>query len=215
MFYPPMDDFDQRISQLNAELETVEGNNKASLDPGELDSRIDDLKAELAKVKSDRAECAKSFFVKPPSPPPDARRAGIGPALMGSIWVCIGCAIFFLPLGVGTAIFLEEFQPRNKFLRYLSGLAQLNISNLAGVPSIVYGILGLTVFASMFGIMGSPTEPKLEVGTTFYRQYLTEGTQVVLIPTDSRDQIPTLSDEMVVQKSDGTEIALNLSLIHI
>ena len=101
---------------------------------------------------------------------------------MGSIWVCVGCAIFFLPLGVATAIYLEEFKPRNKILRWFSGILQLNISNLAGVPSIVYGILGLTAFASMFGVFGSPNDPALEIGTKFTRQYLTEGMEVVLLP---------------------------------
>ena len=61
------------------------------------------------------------------------------------------CGVFAIPIGIGTAIFLEEFQPRNRWLRYFHGLVQLNINNLAGVPSIVYGILGVTAFVYMFG----------------------------------------------------------------
>lgn len=209
VFFPPLDDFDQRISQITGELERLK-QKKTAAEDGDIDSQIEDLNAQLAEVQSARAECSQSFFVKPPAPPPDARKAGIGPALLGSIWVCLGCAIFFLPLGVGTAIFLEEFKPRNKFLLFISGLLQLNISNLAGVPSIVYGILGLTAFATMFGVMGSPHDPKLEVGSTFYRQYLTEGMEVVLIPTESRDDVPVLTNGMRAETSNGQEITLNI-----
>lgn len=216
MFFPPLDDFDQRISQISSELDALAEKKSQALEQNDdsvlssLESQMEALNSELTHVNSERDECSKSFFVKPPSPPPDARKTGIGPALMGSIWVCVGCAIFFLPLGVGTAIFLEEFQPRNKSLRRLSGLLQLNISNLAGVPSIVYGILGLTAFASMFGIMGSPNDPKFEVGTTFLRQYLTEGMEVVLLPTSSRDEIPALTDGMIAKTSDGRDVTLNI-----
>ena len=71
-----------------------------------------------------------------------AERAGIKPALMGSLWVLGLTALFSFPIGVGTAIWLEEYAPRNRWTRMI----QLNISNLAGVPAIVYGILGLAMF---------------------------------------------------------------------
>ena len=148
------------------------------------------------------------FFTNPPAP--DAEEAGIGPALQGSIWVCIGCALFCLPLGIGTAIFLEEFKPTNLWLKRLSSLLQLNISNLAGVPSIVYGILGLTAFATMFGVFGSDADPWFEMGTTYKRQYMTEGMEVVFLPVEDRDAIPTLADGMIAYKSDGSEVTLNV-----
>jgi phosphate transport system permease protein len=75
-----------------------------------------------------------------PSRNPD--RAGIAPALVGSAWVLLLTASIAFPLGVGTAIWLEEYAPNNRWRR----LIEMNISNLAGVPSIVYGILGLTLF---------------------------------------------------------------------
>ncbi len=84
-----------------------------------------------------------------------ARSAGIKAPLFGSIWVCVICALVALPVGVGTAIYLEEFAPRNRLTRFI----ETNIRNLAGVPSIVYGILGLTAFARMFGVFGSDSEP--------------------------------------------------------
>ena len=86
--------------------------------------------------------------------------AGILAPLMGSIWVCSICGIVALPLGVGTAIYLEEFAKRSTFTRII----QTNIMNLAGVPSIVYGILGLTAFARMFGIFGTNVENSISIG---------------------------------------------------
>ena len=71
-----------------------------------------------------------------------AERSGIKPALYGTIWTLVLTALISFPIGVGTAIWLEEYAPRNRFTK----LVQINIANLAGVPSIVYGILGLAVF---------------------------------------------------------------------
>lgn len=77
------------------------------------------------------------------------KKAGIYSALIGSIWTIGLTAIFSLPLGVGTAIYLEEYSnKKSKFNRLL----QLNISNLSGVPSIVYGMLGLAVFVRFFNL---------------------------------------------------------------
>lgn len=77
-----------------------------------------------------------------------ASRAGILPALVGSLWVLVLTAVFSFPIGVGTAIWLEEYAPRSRLTQFI----QLNISNLAGVPSIVYGILGLAVFVRAVGL---------------------------------------------------------------
>ncbi|MGH7470913.1 MAG: phosphate ABC transporter permease PstA [Longimicrobiales bacterium] len=77
-----------------------------------------------------------------------AARAGIKPALVGSIWTLVLTALIAFPLGVGTAIWLEEYAPTNRFTR----LVQTNIANLAGVPSIVYGILGLALFVRLLAM---------------------------------------------------------------
>ena len=69
-------------------------------------------------------------------------RAGIKPALIGSLWLMGIVAVVSFPLGVGAAVYLEEFAPRNRFTRFI----EINISNLAAVPSIIYGLLGLAVF---------------------------------------------------------------------
>lgn len=71
-----------------------------------------------------------------------AEKAGIYPALIGTLWLVSLTALISIPLGVFTAIYLEEFAPKGRFTTFL----QTNIANLAGVPSIVYGILGLALF---------------------------------------------------------------------
>jgi phosphate transport system permease protein len=81
-------------------------------------------------------------------PSRSAERAGIRPALLGSLWLLALTAIIAFPLGVGTAIWLEEYAPDNRITR----LIEVNIANLAGVPAIVYGILGLAVFVRAFAL---------------------------------------------------------------
>ncbi|MBE2914790.1 phosphate ABC transporter permease PstA [Anoxybacillus flavithermus] len=68
--------------------------------------------------------------------------AGIKAGLVGSLWLMVIVAPVSLILGVGTAIYLEEYAKKNRFTDFI----QTNISNLAGVPSIVFGLLGLTIF---------------------------------------------------------------------
>jgi phosphate transport system permease protein len=73
-----------------------------------------------------------------------AERAGIQSAMMGTIWVIVTVAIITVPLGVATAVYLEEYADRR---RWYNRAIELNIQNLAAVPSVVYGILGLAFFA--------------------------------------------------------------------
>ncbi|HEX5879309.1 MAG TPA: phosphate ABC transporter permease PstA [Actinomycetota bacterium] len=70
-------------------------------------------------------------------------RAGVKAALAGSAYLMALTALFCFPIGVGAAIYLEEFAPRNR----LTNFVEANIANLAGVPSVVYGLLGLGLFA--------------------------------------------------------------------
>ncbi|HUE77357.1 MAG TPA: phosphate ABC transporter permease PstA, partial [Longimicrobiales bacterium] len=74
-------------------------------------------------------------------------RAGILPALVGTAYILLLTAALAFPLGLGTAIWLEEYAPKSR----IRDIIQLNISNLAAVPSIVYGILGLAVFVRFLG----------------------------------------------------------------
>ncbi|MEO0531022.1 MAG: phosphate ABC transporter permease PstA [Planctomycetota bacterium] len=75
-------------------------------------------------------------------PSGDPSKAGVLPALMGSVWLITLTALISVPVGVGAAVYLEEYSTPTRLQR----LVQLNISNLAAVPSIVYGILGLGLF---------------------------------------------------------------------
>jgi phosphate transport system permease protein len=76
-----------------------------------------------------------------------AAAAGFYPAIGGSIILMVIVAVLAFPLGVGTAVYLEEYAPDNRFTR----IVDVNISNLAGVPSVVYGLLGLGLFITYLG----------------------------------------------------------------
>jgi phosphate transport system permease protein len=77
-----------------------------------------------------------------------ASQAGIFPALAGSIFVILLTALLALPIGVAAAIYLEEYGRRN----FVSRAIEINITNLAAVPSIIYGLLGLGVFVRLMGM---------------------------------------------------------------
>jgi phosphate transport system permease protein len=79
-----------------------------------------------------------------------AEQAGLLSALAGTIWVMLTVAVLAFPIGVGAGIFLEEFAEDNWFTRII----EVNINNLAGVPSIIYGLLGLQVFVRLLGPNG-------------------------------------------------------------
>jgi len=111
----------------------------------------------------------KGLLTGVPSRKPE--KAGIYPAMIGTLYICSVCAVSAVPLGVGTAILLEEYKPTHPLLARLHGIVQLNITNLAGVPSVVYGILGLTVFVELFSLLGTG-EPAWTLGTTDNWYYL-------------------------------------------
>jgi phosphate transport system permease protein len=120
-------------------------------------------------------------------PEPNPNEAGIYPAIFGTVWVCLICALLTLPIGIATAILLEEYKPRNRYAMFLYSIIQLNITNLAGVPSVVYGILGLTAFVSMFGLFGNKNGDKgFELGVRYYDQFFSEGERSILIPIASQ-----------------------------
>lgn len=95
------------------------------------------------------------FFTNYPSRHP--LQAGLRSSLLGWLWLMGAVIAMAIPLAVGTAIFIEEFAPRN----WVTSLVRLNIANLAGVPSIIYGILGLAVFVRGFDIWGVTIIPAL------------------------------------------------------
>ncbi|MBT4889687.1 MAG: phosphate ABC transporter permease PstA [Rhodospirillales bacterium] len=86
------------------------------------------------------------FFLNGDSREPE--RAGIAAAMMGTFFSLIVCLLLAFPTGVMAAIYLEEFAPKN----LLTDFIEVNINNLAAVPSIVFGLLGLAIFLSIFGL---------------------------------------------------------------
>jgi phosphate transport system permease protein len=124
-----------------------------------------------------------------------AEFAGVRTAILGSLWM-VGIAILFaLPIGTGAAIYLQEYASKN----FLNRMIQTNINNLAGVPSIVYGMLGLAIFVrtfepftsgSMFGVTDSNGRTILSAG-------LTMGTLVLpLIIINAQEAIKAVPDSL-------------------
>lgn len=87
-------------------------------------------------------------------------KAGMNSAIWGSFWVVLGSGAMSFVLGLGTAIYLEEYAAQNRWTAFV----QTNISNLAGVPSIVYGLLGLVVFVDWMRMGRSLLAGALTIG---------------------------------------------------
>jgi phosphate transport system permease protein len=86
-------------------------------------------------------------FIQGPMSTFSAETAGVKQGLLGSFLTLIFVVLVSFPLGIGAAVYLEEYAPDTRFTRFI----QLNIRNLAGVPSIVYGLLGLAIFVELMG----------------------------------------------------------------
>jgi phosphate transport system permease protein len=80
-----------------------------------------------------------------------AEKSGIWTPLMGSVWILVLTAIISFPISVAAGVYLEEYAKKNR----LSAMLEINISNLAGVPSIIYGLLGLEVFVRIMNLGAS------------------------------------------------------------
>ncbi len=119
-------------------------------DMPESNRRVSDRTLEWVDRLEQRNEVEKrfntGFFTNGDSRQPE--QAGIAGALMGSFYTLMLTLLFSFPLAVGTAIFLEEFAPKNRWTDLIEG----NINNLAAVPSIIFGLLGLAVFINVFGV---------------------------------------------------------------
>jgi phosphate transport system permease protein len=133
-----------------------------------------EIRAEVAEKYPDatlefRSWLTPQFLVSPMSS--RAEFSGVRTAILGSLWL-VGIAILFaLPIGTGAAIYLQEYAPKN----WLTRIIQTNINNLAGVPSIVYGMLGLAIFVrvlepltsgSIFGVTDANGRTILSAGLT-------------------------------------------------
>ncbi|MBI2803699.1 MAG: phosphate ABC transporter permease PstA [Planctomycetes bacterium] len=119
---------------------------------------IEDAERNLVKIEGQKVDIAESsmrpdrslgsilFYFLSNNPSDKPQDAGILPALAGSIWLGLITIVLAVPVGVGAALYLEEYRQEGRLAR----LIQININNLAGVPSVVYGILGGFVFVYLF-----------------------------------------------------------------
>ncbi len=96
-----------------------------------------------------RTQFNTTFFTASASREPE--QAGILGAALGSLFTLVVTLLLSFPIGVAAAIYLEEYAPKNKFTE----LIEVNINNLAAVPSIIFGLLGLAIFINMFGLTRS------------------------------------------------------------
>jgi phosphate transport system permease protein len=87
-------------------------------------------------------------------------QGGIAPAIVGSIYLTIGSIIVALPLGIACAIFLTEYSPRGLIVNII----RISVNNLAGVPSVVFGLFGLAIFVKLFGFGVSILSGSLTLG---------------------------------------------------
>jgi len=90
------------------------------------------------------------FLTNPPSTL-SAKRAGVKPSMTGTLYLAILTAFLAIPIGVAAGIYLEEYAKKGK----LNSFIELNLSNLAGVPSVIYGLLGLAFFKGLLGLKDS------------------------------------------------------------
>lgn len=95
----------------------------------------------------------RGLFANPDSRDPE--RAGLASAIFGSVMIVLIASVLALPVGVGAAIYLDSFAPQTGWGGRLTRLLEVNINNLAAVPSIVFGLLGLAVFINFFGLQRS------------------------------------------------------------
>jgi len=100
----------------------------------------------LQKDGNLRTQLNRIFFTAGDSREPE--QAGIRSALMGSFFTLLVTLLLSFPIGVAAAIYLEEFAPKNKWTDFI----EVNVNNLAAVPSIIFGLLGLAIFINFFGV---------------------------------------------------------------
>lgn len=101
----------------------------------------------MVDVGIDSIDCLNWSFLSS-YPSRKAEEAGIRPGLVGSVYLIALTAAMALPIGVGAAVYLEEYAKRG----WLANLIEINLANLAGVPSIIYGLLGLKLFVRTIGL---------------------------------------------------------------
>lgn len=153
----------------------------------ESDRKINDKQIGWLKVLQGQGSVRKifnsGFFTEGDSRNPES--AGFLGAMVGSVFTLIICLLVVFPLGVATAVYLEEFASKNPFVDFI----EININNLAAVPSIVFGLLGLVIYINTLGM---PRSASLVGGMTLAMMILpviiiTTRTSLKSIPGSIRD----------------------------
>ena len=125
---------------------------RVTMESAELDSNITPAQLQLAQALTDKGVMGKEFnldfIFAPDASDQRPEAAGLGVAILGSAYMMLVVLCLAPLIGVAASIYLEEFAPQNKF----TDLIEVNISNLAAVPSIVFGILGLAIFINFAGL---------------------------------------------------------------
>ncbi len=125
---------------------------RVTMESAQVDSNVTPEQLMVAQDLSDQGLLAKrfnwGFITMPDASDQRPEAAGLGVAILGTFYMMLVVLVLSLPIGVATAVYLEEFAPRN----FLTDVIEVNISNLAAVPSIVFGILGLAVFINFAGL---------------------------------------------------------------
>lgn len=117
--------------------------------------------------------------------PTDSMTAGgIAPALVGTLYLILGAIFFSLPLGIGCAVYLTEYSPKN----FIANILRMSINNLAGVPSVVFGLFGLAVFVKFFGFGVSILSGSLTLGILVLPQIISAAQEALLaVPQSYRE----------------------------
>jgi len=125
---------------------------RVTMASAKLDSNISPEQLQVAQAMRDAGLIAlkfnPGFIFSPDASELRPEAAGLGVAILGSLYMMLIVLVLSLPIGVAASIYLEEFAPKNRF----TDLIEVNIANLAAVPSIVFGILGLAAFINFGGL---------------------------------------------------------------
>ena len=125
---------------------------RVTMESAKLDSNVTPEQLQLAQAMRDagiiKLVLNPAFITNPDASELRPESAGLGVAILGSAYMMLIVLVLSLPIGVAASIYLEEFAPQNRF----TDLIEVNIANLAAVPSIVFGILGLAVFINFAGL---------------------------------------------------------------
>ncbi|MEE2860493.1 MAG: phosphate ABC transporter permease PstA [Pseudomonadota bacterium] len=125
---------------------------RVTMASAERDSNISPQQLMLADALAERdllvTRFNREFITNPDASDQRPEAAGLGVAILGSLYMMLVVLVLSVPIGVSASIYLEEFAPKNR----LTDIIEVNIANLAAVPSIVFGILGLAVFINFAGL---------------------------------------------------------------